>query len=108
MLEVYNIQAILSILSTSVPKNTGIDYKQIKLADTPTALINKHFREAIDFIEGHIREGRNVLVHCRVGMSRSATLVIAYLMHKEWLSYDEAYKKVKEKRRIIQPNIGFV
>ena len=37
-----------------------------------------------------IKQDGNVLVHCRMGMSRSATLVIAYLMKKYNLSYEDA------------------
>ena len=47
--------------------------------------IDKHFDEAYEFIE-HMRENnKNVLVHCHAGISRSATLVCAYLMKKRGL-----------------------
>ena len=48
-----------------------------------------------------------VLVHCGFGVSRSASLVIMFLM-KQWnVSYDEAYDYVKACREIIEPNEGF-
>lgn len=48
-----------------------------------------------------------VLVHCHVGVSRSATLVLAYLMLKQNLTLVEAICAVKENRGVI-PNRGFL
>lgn len=48
-----------------------------------------------------------MLVHCRVGVSRSATLVLAYLMLKERLTLVEAICAVKENRGVA-PNRGFL
>lgn len=42
------------------------------------------------------------------GVSRSAAVVIAYIMEKYGLCYEEAFALVKAKRRFISPNIGFV
>jgi predicted protein tyrosine phosphatase len=48
-----------------------------------------------------------VLVHCSAGRSRSASIVIAYLMREEGLSYERAYASVVKARPIAQPNTGF-
>ncbi|MBW03206.1 Dual specificity protein phosphatase 26, partial [Eschrichtius robustus] len=48
-----------------------------------------------------------ILVHCAVGVSRSATLVLAYLMLYHRLTLVEAIRKVKDHRGII-PNRGFL
>lgn len=42
------------------------------------------------------------------GVSRSAAFVIAYMMRKLKISYEEAYTYVKERRRKVKPNEGFV
>ena len=57
-----------------------------------------------------INESQNnkILVHCRAGASRSASLVIAFLMKKKKLSLIESYQFVLNKRPIIEPNMGFV
>lgn len=55
----------------------------------------------------HLAQG-NVLVHCRMGISRSATLVIAYIMRKYKCGYEKAFNKVKDRRKIVNPNSGFV
>jgi len=49
-----------------------------------------------------------VLVHCEAGISRSATMCIAYLMHKNGLTMDEAYDYVKLRRAVIAPNLNFM
>jgi len=48
------------------------------------------FREAIDFIEKALDKKERVVVHCGRGISRSATVVIAFLMHKKTMTYVEA------------------
>lgn len=49
-----------------------------------------------------------VLVHCQAGVSRSATICIAYLMATRRLRMEEAYKYVKSRRRIVSPNFNFM
>ena len=52
--------------------------------------------------------GENCLVHCKLGISRSAAVVIAYLIKYYKLSTDEAVDFVKSKRTSIKPNDGFM
>lgn len=49
-----------------------------------------------------------VLVHCRAGISRSATICIAYLMVHNSLTLDQAFDFIREKRKIISPNMNFM
>ena len=48
-----------------------------------------------------------VLVHCEAGVSRSATLVVALLMHTERLRFHDAYDRVRALRPQVLPNLGF-
>ena len=52
-------------------------------------------------------EGGKVLVHCSQGVSRSAALLIGYLMWRLDRPYDEVYTQVKAIRGVANPNIGF-
>ena len=60
-----------------------------------------------NFINNTVEEKSNILVHCMAGISRSASLVIYFLMKKYHMNYFEAEKIVKDRRQIITPNISF-
>ena len=79
-------------------------HKSIDVDDDFRTNIICHFKECILFIEGKDK----IFVHCAAGMSRSPTIVIAYIMWKKKLRLNEAIKFVKEKRSIISPNDNFM
>ena len=79
-------------------------HKSIDVDDDFRTNIICHFKECISFIEGKDK----IFVHCAAGMSRSPTIVIAYIMWKRKLRLNEAIKFVKEKRSIISPNDNFM
>ena len=79
-------------------------HKSIDVDDDFRTNIICHFKECILFIEGKDK----IFVHCAAGMSRSPTIVIAYIMWKRKLRLNEAIKFVKEKRSIISPNDNFM
>jgi len=87
-------------------KPHNIDYLGLKMFDVPQTNISKYFGTASDFIENSLLNGK-VLVHCLMGMSRSATLVLAFLMKKENMTVVEAFKQVLLSRD-IRPNDGFI
>lgn len=49
----------------------------------------------------------HVIVHCHAGISRSASVVIAYIMKYRMKSFKEALDIVRGARSIVEPNIGF-
>lgn len=67
-----------------------------------------YFNDVFQFIDDAAQTGGSVLIHCMAGVSRSATLVIAYLMHRSKLSFNEAYRFVKQKRPNVAPNFNFL
>ncbi|TFK48869.1 phosphatases II [Heliocybe sulcata] len=86
----------------------GVRCHKIDILDLPSADLKSHLEEACDIIDGAIGRGENVLVHCQQGVSRSAAIVIAYLISRHNMSFDTAHDLVKKKRPCIKPNSGFV
>eukprot|EP00656_Telonema_subtile_P000483 TRINITY_DN10220_c0_g1_i9.p1 TRINITY_DN10220_c0_g1~~TRINITY_DN10220_c0_g1_i9.p1 ORF type:complete len:185 (+),score=63.43 TRINITY_DN10220_c0_g1_i9:199-753(+) len=83
-------------------------YLCIKLSDDADTDLFSRFEECNQFIEEARRApDSRVLVHCRMGQSRSTTLVVAYIMSHYQCSLKEAVLWVKQHREIICPNPGF-
>lgn len=61
------------------------------------------------YISEDAREaGAKILVHCQAGVSRSATITVAFLLQHSRMSMTDAYRFVKSKRQIISPNFNFM
>ena len=97
---VYNI---LSVCDCNLEKSAGFNYLLFKIEDELGENILKYFKTAIEFIDSCDK----VYVHCMAGVSRSPTIVIAYLMWKNKIGYNDAYWLVKNKRKYISPNYSF-
>lgn len=81
---------------------------RVPVEDLDTENISKYFDSSIKFIDQAKSKGGKILVHCAAGISRSATLVIAYLMYSYAMSFSDAYAFVKKRRDIVDPNMGFI
>ncbi|KEQ77982.1 DSPc-domain-containing protein, partial [Aureobasidium namibiae CBS 147.97] len=63
----------------------------------------------VKVIDERIQLGKRVLIHCQCGVSRSATLVVAYVLYKNpSMSVQEAYDDVKKRSRWIGPNMNLI
>ena len=84
-----------------------LNYLSFYLKDHVMENIECIFYECIEYIESVKEKGGRVLVHCIQGISRSVSIVMAYLIFKEKYSYDKAFTLVQSKREIASPNFGF-
>ena len=101
------ITAILTVMNGPSKyyfyKEHGFFHKIIDITDKESENIIQYFGECINFIKGNDK----VLVHCGVGASRSSAIVIAYLMWKYLMNFNDTLKFVQGKRPIACPNLGF-
>jgi protein-tyrosine phosphatase len=125
-----NIKAVITLETRPKPQEIkkfysmyGIDYIYINIGDMPNENIYKYFNMTYDFIKQYTSNHQNVLVHCYAGISRSASIILNYIIKDTYINninnmkvYNESPGKIvnyillyaKEKRYIINPNEGFL
>ncbi|KAK0405197.1 hypothetical protein QR680_017848 [Steinernema hermaphroditum] len=109
----HQITHVLTISASPInddKKVEGVSYMFVFALDMlcQDLLGNNLLESTLSFIEDAIEEGGNVLVHCEAGVSRSVTVVAAYLMRKfEW-PVEKAILFVQHARPIAGPNPGFM
>ena len=79
------------------------EYLELELEDNSKQEIGEAIQKALEFI----KPDGNVFIHCKMGVSRSASIVLAYLMKNYLMDYDQAFYYTKEKREVILPNENF-
>ena len=102
----YILNCAIECHNYNLPKN--IKELHLKVKDSETFDILNYFDTANEFINKCKLMGGICLVHCKLGVSRSTTFVIAYLIKYANLTTDEAFAFVKSKRSSIKPNDGFM
>ena len=117
-------EACLSIGSEFLPPSSAIEFKEEVFADFKKAAFNtnlqhmivpvedmtrgmwKYFETAFEFIEANLSDGK-VFVHCFAGVSRSPSMIFAYLIYKGYLPH-MAYKTILTARPFIDPHDFFL
>ena len=113
IVEILRITHVLNVTRGAANPFSGLKYCRVHVDDAETEQISLYFQKAYDFIDTALVEcmqGRKcvVLVHCAKGVSRSATIVIMYIMRALGFSLSEAFNFIKTHRNIIEPNEGFI
>ncbi len=112
--EQLNVQRCVTALAELPPSlkasvsESRVSHTWCNVRDVEDANIKEHFSAAYEQIEAAREAGHAVFVHCSRGVSRSASLVIAYLMRKEGATAADARARVEACRPIVLPNDGFV
>ncbi|XP_068180983.1 protein phosphatase Slingshot homolog 3 isoform X2 [Antennarius striatus] len=83
-------------------------YMNIRVYDVETSDLLSHWTDTYNFINTARKSGQAVLVHCKMGISRSGSTVVAYVMKQQHWPLDVALAFVKERRSIVKPNEGFM
>jgi atypical dual specificity phosphatase len=101
-----NIGYIINLANQSYARQSNIEYLDIDISDSPNTDIKHFFPQIINFFNKGLQSKKNIYIHCRAGISRSTTGLIAFLMSKG-LTMKDAVNYVISKRNIIEPNAGF-
>ena len=112
-LEVLKVTHILNATKSLASPFSGLRYHRVDVEDKESEKIGLWFAQAYEFIEEAAGQNINgqkavVLVHCAKGVSRSATLVIMYLMKAANMTLHEAIRFTKRHREVVEPNDGFM
>ncbi|KLO14200.1 phosphotyrosine protein [Schizopora paradoxa] len=106
----YGITHVVSVMpgAVQIPKSTSPRMLQIPIRDNPFEELAGHLGITTSFIADALTHRGSVLVHCVQGMSRSASVVSAYLMAAYGWSVQQSVDFVRSKYDKAQPNTGFV
>lgn len=120
------IKTVISILS-EVPELPSNVFKQyfISIDDSPNAPISNYFESCYSIILNSLRKGERILIHCRAGVSRSTTIIIAFFLRtfrdqlenifvlpyipktqQKWT--DSILDFIRKSRPFVLPNPGFM
>jgi len=100
------ITHVISVCESSYIPSLSHEFVHMKLMvqDVESENLLIHFPKCLLFINDVIAHKSNVLIHCMAGVSRSTTIVMAYLMAHNGLSFSDALQLVQKKRNIAYPN----
>jgi hypothetical protein len=79
----------------------------LPLRDSSSQLLSASLSAAFPFLDEAKESGMKCLVHCRTGISRSVSVVLAYLVAREGRTLSESWRLVQSKVPVARPNRGF-
>ncbi|KAK7036185.1 protein-tyrosine phosphatase-like protein [Favolaschia claudopus] len=107
-LNALGVTHVVSVCEVPPIVSSKIGHLHVCIMDLPIADISEHFEKTTRFIcDALAEEGTKVLVHCLGGLSRSVSVVCAYLIAAKGLTAAEAIAFTKARRSIAHPNAGF-
>nr|XP_056718363.1 dual specificity protein phosphatase 22-A-like [Euleptes europaea] len=103
----HGITHILSVHNNTKPGLEDMTYLCISASDSSNQNLMQHFKECIKFVHECRLRGGSCLIHCLAGVSRSTTLLVAYLMTVTNFGWEECLAAIKTIRSYVSPNFGF-
>ncbi|KDR19773.1 dual specificity protein phosphatase 14 isoform X2 [Zootermopsis nevadensis] len=101
------VNAASELPDTPLPQDRQVAYFKVGVEDRPNVDLLSHMDFVADMIEEVRCADGKTLVHCVAGVSRSATLCLAYLMKHERMPLRKAFSYLRSRRPSIRPNSGF-
>lgn len=98
---------ICAVLGVKPMFPRSIQYTNLPLRDTCDEDIYQYFDVVADTIHEALQSQQSILVHCRCGVSRSVSLVCAYFIKYQHMSYLDAIKTIQAVRSCANPIAAF-
>ena len=98
---------VTAILAVSPQFPEDFVYKTVPVRDVESEDIQQYLPDTTKFIKDAVDSGGRVLVHCVCGVSRSATIVAAWMMAKDGYTSEEAIQHLQSRRECVNPNPAF-
>ena len=102
----YILNCAMEVDLYNLPKE--IKYLHLNIIDNPKENLLQYFDRAFSFFESARKNNSNILIHCKLGRSRSTSILIAYLVKYFGYNVNEALEMIKSKRKEVNPNYGFI
>ena len=106
-LGINNVISVVPGVQNMYNKEDNINHKCYEVIDNLDANLEQYFDETSNFIDEVVKKKEKVLIHCICGVSRSVTILIAYLIIKSQYNIDDAINFIRSKRHQINPNQSF-
>ena len=110
VVEEYNVTHVLSV-ARGIPINhfCGVEYYLIEVDDWYGEDLLSHLGQCVDYIEYGMDDcNGNVLVHCSAGVSRSPTVIVAFLMKDQNLNVFDCMDLVKKAKPNVKIRENFI
>ena len=110
----YQLGLVISALEHNPRWTVNVRHHLITINDEEIAPLSKHFESVADLIDAAVQSGTNMLIHCRMGISRSPSLLTAYYLKfglpdgNRYPTLEQVFAFLRQKRKCISPNTGFI
>ena len=105
--DVLNIGYVVTCGRNMQINHEGVKRLELAVEDVEEQSLNPYFEQLCEFIEVN-KDSSSILVHCFAGLSRSATMILSYLMKRKNMRLDESMKYLVNIRPNIHPNTAFM
>ena len=108
-LDAMQAAGVRNIVACGCPAHfpAAFQYFLVKLEDSSGANVGRWLPKAANFIAAGLERG-SVLVHCKAGICRSTTMILAYLIKFQQHSVSSALSLVREARQCVNPRREFL
>ena len=109
-LKKHQISHVVNLTSQHCPNlhSREIEYSSFVISDRANFDLLSILDRIITIVQEKIEQGHRVLIHCKMGVSRAPSIVLAFLIKKMKMTYEAAFENLQKINSKISPNLGFL